>query len=148
MSEARIIGIDPGGDGALVVIDTNMHVVDEMRFKKSTWESVADKIEDYKDGYFVLEEPHGVFSAGSSSSFKFGKSCGRLEGILLGLFVKYETVKPKAWQKEVWVSGSGKPKDRSLDTALSYGFPFTHNGLVDAYLIAVYGCKKKLLNAK
>lgn len=165
----RVIGIDPGKDGAIAVIEDS---IDVMTFPKIGKEldvkGLSDKLTELIDDktLVVTEDVHSLYGVGAGSTFSFGWSVGLIEGILTALRVSFFKVQPKAWQKEMWqgVSPIYKPskpeqKRKIVDTkatslvAAQRLFPRVdmrpterskkpHDGIVDALLLAEYGRRK------
>ncbi|PCI96649.1 MAG: hypothetical protein COB15_09685 [Flavobacteriales bacterium] len=102
------VGIDPGADGAIGVIDA--HLTTATVFPKISGKFDAHQLnicierileeDDYI--HFILEKPGIIFGVGKSSMAKLYKNCGLIEGILIGNNCRYTLVPPKEWQKEMW----------------------------------------------
>jgi hypothetical protein len=83
---------------------------------------------------------------GVSSTFKFGRTCGQLQGILAGLFVPTFLVRPAVWKLAL---GLTSDKYMSMELA-SKVFPEKkdmwvlkkHNDRAEAALLAYYGIRK------
>lgn len=101
-----------------------------------------------------VESVHAMPKQGVSSSFKFGRVFGEIQGLLVGLDIPFELVTPQKWQRELHagIEGSLDAKDRSR-MAFSRLFPSydlkatprcrtQHMGMLDAALIATYGHRK------
>ena len=119
--EIYIGGADVGVNGALVIVNSTGNVVGKFPMPR-IGEKEYDLIEfkrllmlfDIK--HLVIEDVHAVFSAGSSSSFKFG--AGKMM-IMMGatcLGIPYTLVQSKEWQNEMWkgVTKVTKPTNRKL----------------------------------
>ena len=162
------IGIDPGLTGGIVILRNGSDIINKyiMPTKDKyldlvsirelfTWIKTMYLIEDIQLGVY-LENVHSMPKQGVASSFKFGRVFGGLEGILTGLKIPFHLVSPQAWQKVLHEGIDRKeipdPKERSIMVANrlyeSGDFRATtrcsvpHKGLVDAYLIALYGYKQ------
>jgi hypothetical protein len=97
-----ILAIDPGASGGIAwcepdgnvwcipMPDTFGDLVDALTSAKATGYSTA-----------FVEEVGGFCGVGQpgSAMFKFGKSCGVIEGALMALRFRIELVKPQKWQK-------------------------------------------------
>lgn len=119
--------------------------------------------------HFVLEDVHSIFGSSAKSNFQFGRGKGLLEMALIAAEIPHTLVQPKTWQI-IWegVPKQYKPTSRKnkkgeiikkIDTkatsliAAQRLFPnvdlrandkckVSHNGIVDALLMAEY-CRRK-----
>ncbi len=156
----RIIGIDPGQKGALVSLDLKTGGVIDMIVMPEHPQELVKYLEDvsiYEGASNVrvyLEQAQVFPKNGSVSMFKYGRSFGHIEGILMSLHIVYELVPPREWTKVMHVGTVGiDPKAKSLQVAYrlypshalttpgSERAKKPHDGIVDALLIAVYGCR-------
>ncbi len=158
-----ILGVDPGFSGAVCVVDIrDLSIVDmidiptfktETRARKQGFLTQIDshKLSQELDFYskFVacafLEEPGAMPKQGLSSTFRFGHTCGVIEGVLAGHYVAGMPVKPAAWKLAL---GLTHEKDKSLRMAGSVYPNYTwlwklkkHNDRAEAALLAYYGLK-------
>lgn len=150
------IGIDPGLDGAVAVIDV---VFNRVRLLDVPTLSVGTKREydaagmaallrefepDNFGGVAVIESVHSMPEQGVASSFAFGKGLGIWLGILAALQIPHELVTPQRWKKTV-MDGMAKEKDASRQRAIQL-FPAAaadlklkkHHGRADALLMAEF----------
>lgn len=139
------IGIDPGASGGMVWYASDF--VEAVRFSKSTWADVRDSLMFHPAPFALIERVASMPGQGVSSTFKFGKSAGVIEGILIALRIPFEYVTPAVWQKEFIVSKKGESKTdhkRRLKEAAQRLFPDEKicNEIADAYLIAEY-CRRR-----
>lgn len=161
------LGIDPGKDGAFVVLDERGNVVqiDCM----PTIGKEYDKVEmhrivtQYDIHHAVLENVHAPQLGGRTSVFEFGRGKGLLEMTLAILQIPHTQVVSRVWQKEMWqgITPQLKPDKtkKTVDTkatsllAAKRLFPaqdlrkstkakVPHDGIVDALLMAEY-CRRK-----
>lgn len=153
----RILGIDPGAGGALVLLDTktnqltvlDMPTVEIKRGQRMvnqvSAQLVAELLRGHKIDHAVMEKVHAMPGQGVSSMFAFGRAAGVVEGVLSGLSLPTTLVPPQEWQKAMRVIGG---KDGSRHRAMEL-FPeqapmFARkkdDGRADAALIAAYGAK-------
>lgn len=153
----RIVGIDPGLDGAVALIDTDLVklVVEdtptfEVKSGKSTKRRVdagglASAIQILAPDRAYVEKVGAMPGQGVSSMFSFGYSAGLIEGILATLRIPYEYMTPQAWQQLARVAG-GKDGSRQKASRL---FPCDanlfvrkkDNGRSDAVCIAYAGAR-------
>ncbi|OBU85475.1 hypothetical protein MY55_15970 [Chromobacterium subtsugae] len=104
------LGIDPGINGAIAVLDGeqllavyDMPVV-ELRSGKATKRSVspallADLLRQLAGAHVVIEKVGAMPGQGVASMFNFGKSAGIVEGVCAGLGLPVSFVTPQQWQK-------------------------------------------------
>jgi hypothetical protein len=138
----NIIGIDPGGSGAIVfIINGNI-----------TWNNMPDTpadiiflLNDRKDFKCFLEQVHGMPGQGGQAMFNFGKNYGYLEMALLAKGISTETVTPQKWQKFYQLGTRGTDTKtqwkNKLKAKAQQLFPNEKVTLAncDALLIAYYG---------
>lgn len=140
--------IDPGASGALVVIDTDMNIVNKHPF--IGWKNAFDAVRMLPSHPCIalLEKVHALPKQGVSSSFTFGANYGGWKALLEGFRIPYEEVRPQKWQTGVLGSfPSGESKKRALEWVRKR-FPnedFSkalsnkeQSGIVDALCMAVY----------
>lgn len=168
------LGIDPGSDGYLAVIDNG-----EYRFlpiEDTPMLEIGKFVGEFRDTQCVavLEDVHSVFGSSAQGTFNFGLSKGFLLGLLIAHRIPYVLVAPKDWQSGVWINADkeyttqkqklkngGEKTVRKVETKqTSYNaalrlFPDVdfrksarctkpHDGKVDALLMAEYGRRMNL----
>lgn len=154
----RIIGIDPGLNGAVALIkDTgSLHILDmptmtvERNNKSKRQVSATDLAEiiytlKSDDCHVYCERVSAMAGQGVTSVFSFGRSFGMIEGILAAFKLPVTFVAPATWVKAV---GRGQGKDASRARAMEL-FPNNQadfkrvkdDGRADAALIAYWGMK-------
>ena len=127
------IGIDPGKSGGYAIAWGGLHDV-KLHSIGEDFEFV-EHIEDLQDHPLItsleavveLVPPYVGKNIPSSSSFKLGKNCGFLEGVLRMAEIPFTLVRPQDWQKGL--SGltkltSGKRKKVLMNHAKQF-FPST-----------------------
>jgi len=127
------IGIDPGKSGGYAIAWGGLHDV-KLHSIGEDFEFV-EHIEDLQDHPLItsleavveLVPPYVGKNIPSSSSFKLGKNCGFLEGVLRMAEIPFTLVRPQEWQKGL--SGltkltSGKRKKVLMNHAKQF-FPST-----------------------
>lgn len=95
-----IIGIDPGKDGAVAILDWHdnceyfrLGKVQERRAMIALLTKTA------RSSFIVMEDVHSVYGAAAKSNFGFGRELGRILGILEALDVEPDLyVAPTKWQ--------------------------------------------------
>lgn len=153
----KIIGIDPGLDGAIAVISTNsceifdMPTVTVERNGKSKRQVSATELaqilasHNSNNCHVFVEKVSAMAGQGVTSVFSFGRSFGMIEGILAAFRLPVTFVPPATWVKAV---GRGQGKDASRARAMEL-FPENQadfkrvkdDGRADAALIAYWGTK-------
>lgn len=151
----RILGVDPGASGALVIIDTTTNtltVIDmpTVEIKRGTRmvrqvsaQHVADALCEAKIDHAFVEKVGAMPGQGVSSMFAFGRAAGVVEGVLAALRIPTTYVTPQEWQKNMRVIG-GKDGSRNRASQLwpnqsqLFGRK-KDDGRADAALIAGYG---------
>lgn len=154
----RILGIDPGQSGGLVLIDQDANVIkkstmpidsqkdlDKLAFLEllSLWKATGE--------FHVYLERIIPFAMNAKSALTFGKQLGMIEFVLWDRKYPFTLIEATKWTKEMHqgVSQDIKPKVRSglvierlfpgLDLRGTPASKKNHEGLVDALLIAEYG---------
>ena len=137
------LGIDPGASGGLAVIhEDGSHcglVYSKMGDTETdTAEFIRWCVGQYPNLKACIEAVNSMPGQGVASSFKFGQSLGFLRGLLVGLQIPMESVRPQKWQKAMGCMSRG---DKNVTKAKAQElFPevrVTH-ALADALLIAEY----------
>ena len=153
-----VIGIDPGLDGAIAVLDETGDIIQvydmptvEVKVNGSTKRKVApaaiaSELRMYTvDGKCraVIEQVSAMPGQGVTSMFTFGRSLGVLEGVLAGMGIPYELVTPSTWVKKMRVApGKGGSRQRAMELWPMDADLFKRvkdDGRADASLIARYG---------
>lgn len=152
--ETYFIGIDPGGKGAVAILDLKGTPVllEDIPYTKT--EKVMDllalkeMLSDYisKPHHCVLEKCKYTPAIKGSGAFTFGKTIGYTEAFLLMLGVSHELILPMVWKKSF--SLLKQDKSASIEVAKRM-FPTvadkllkTKDGRAEALLIAEY-CRRK-----
>lgn len=151
----NVLGIDPGLDGALVVV-RNGRVVAQCCTRDLCPDGyVAERMDALVSEWCglhlvdvaVLERVSARPGEGVSSTFKFGFGYGLWRGILAGRVQTVIEPTPQAWQKVVLRDIPGEGKARAVARAAQLaGLDLTpgrrrkpHDGLADAACLAIYG---------
>ena len=121
------IGIDPGKNGALVLLDDNKFIA--WCVMPTTKDNEIDahqlgcwvKTWTQSDYNCVLEDVHSIFGMSAKSNFQFGRALGILEGVLASNDIKVTKITPKVWQKEIW--GNTLPISTDTGKKLKSGLP-------------------------
>lgn len=156
----RILGIDNGLDGGLVVVDDGKilakKVTPTVTVKASKREfnavEIVTFIRDLKPDHIFLEKAQAMPGQGVSSMFSIGLGYGLYRGILTALYLPFTLVHPKTWQGLMFRDlPKGDTKAMSYivcmrlwpkeDWKASERCKKPHDGLTDAAMIAGYGSR-------
>jgi crossover junction endodeoxyribonuclease RuvC len=155
------IGIDPGLDGAVCVIngrtaDVTAFRVPTVKKEKGSSKRVyhvramVDLLLPYRECVHLvtLEIGRAAPGQGVVSMFRFGHGCGLWEGILAAMSMPYLLAHPRTWQKAICAGLSGDAKSKALqavqsllptlDLHVSERGRTPHQGIVDAACLALY----------
>ena len=141
------IGIDPGKNGGIAVINDSDNSVDTYTFSEER--IVAELLIRYilkQDCKCVLEKVNAMPGQGVVSMFNFGQNYGFIQGVLKAYNIPFELVPPQKWKKEFSVTSD---KNTSIEVCKRL-FPGVnlkaterckkdHDGIAEALLIAEYG---------
>lgn len=157
---ARILGVDPGLSGAIVLLDTvfmslrtfDMPVAKAGANGRSVLMDglLARHVEALGDiDFAIIEDVHSMPTDGSSSAFKFGTAFGVARGIIAAKNIPTVFIQPAKWKNIMGLSG--KDKDASRQKAVEL-FPREANlfarkkdhGRADAALLAYVAYTKDM----
>jgi crossover junction endodeoxyribonuclease RuvC len=155
----RIVGIDPGVSGGLVLL--NGRQIEDMlpmptveiatgkhRRREIVEDRVADALRAWKPDHAMIEKVHSMPDQGTASMFSFGAGWGLVRGVCAGLGIPRELIPPQTWKK---IMLAGYPKDaeelvaRQLWPRADWTVATTkagRGGLYDAALIAEAGRRR------
>jgi crossover junction endodeoxyribonuclease RuvC len=154
MTGRLILGIDPGLDGALALVDGPTGALVNVYDTPVLTLKTGRQLDEYKLAALVDEwgsnlseawieranaHPHG----GVTSSFTSGRGYGQLRGIICANFVPLHDVGAAMWKRALGVTGD-KDESRKAASAIwpkeGFRWPLKkHHGRAEAALIAVYG---------
>ena len=151
----RILGIDPGASGALVIVDTNQNTLEVMDMpcveikrgarmvRQVSAQLLVNLLRDHNASHAYVEKVGAMPGQGVASMFAFGRAAGVVEGVLAGLEIPTTYVTPQEWQKAMRVIG-GKDGSRNRASQLwpAFSNQFARkkdDGRADAALVASYG---------
>jgi len=161
-------GIDNGKSGAIVGVNEYdkvevYTVMPVIQGKRKEYDVVA--IKDFfktvngsgNRATAVIEKVQVIPKNGSMSALSMGQCYGIMQGLLSAYNIPYEIVSPRTWQKALLVGLSKdtklasikytKQKQPSWDLTPTERSKKPHDGLADAYCLAVY-CRKQYINTK
>lgn len=152
-----VLGIDPGLDGGLALIDEMPHrlLLEPMPTlpggkRELDDQKLAELLRAWAPGHVFIERVHAMPKQGVSSSFRFGEGCGVIRGIIAALGLPHTYVTPQAWMK-VMLAGGPTRGDKGVamkrcaelwpgtDFRASARARLPHSGLCDSALLAEYG---------
>ena len=158
----KIIGIDPGLNGAIVIMENNkvlsvfdMPVMSEGKKNKRQLNSaqlvriIKENTLANDDINVVVEQVNAMPGQGVTSMFNFGQTFGAIKGVCAALELPIFFVRPAKWKKHFeWINAS---KDSSRTKVIEM-YPTLSNDLAkkkdvnksDAILIARYFSETRL----
>ena len=133
------MGIDPGYSGAIVVIDEDGGFVGSVRLS-ATEHDVSSFVIEHAPmiSRATLERVSAMPRQGVASTFKFGTSYGFCRALLVCHQIRFETVTPSTWQRELKCLSKG---DKNVTKAAAQRlFPDQKvvHATADAMLLAEY----------
>jgi len=140
------IGVDPGTNGGIAVIDEKGNAYAEKM--PETLQDLFELLNSYSVGYdgscrAYLEQVHSSPQMGVKSAFTFGNGFGHLEMALTACSIPFERIRPQVWQKALGCLTRG---DKGITKAKAQEmFPnikVTH-AIADSLLIAEFGRRQK-----
>lgn len=96
-----IIAIDPGGDGAVALLDQHGNARTWL-FKTQREELIRDLPRYLTSAFVIVEDVHAIYGAMAKTTFAFGRNLGHMEGIIEALGGKiHARVVSYDWQAAV-----------------------------------------------
>ena len=110
LKDRKIIAIDPGKEGGIVVFSLDKNEFVEVIHMPETPQFLEEFLNKYKNNSICyLEKVGGIpGQGGASSMFNFGKGFGHLEMALLCRKIPTVEVTPQKWQKALQLGVKGK----------------------------------------
>lgn len=157
-SQPLIMGIDPGFNGAISIIEIDtLKIIDMIDMPTYVTKSTAresgkmvhldvhalsSKVDMYAPltRLAVLEDVMAMPEQGLSSTFRFGQVFGQIHGVMAGHYIPTVTVKPFVWKPAL---GLSHDKDRSRESATTI---FSGRGV--ANVEKLWGLKKQVDRAE
>jgi hypothetical protein len=138
------LGIDPGANGAAVLIDKDSKLVDHCMFKSNTEQDIWDFFSfDLQAQFCFMEKTHSSPQMGVKSAHSFGMQTGFLRGMLVASSTPFELVTPAKWMRFLGCLTKGDKnvtKQKAQELWPKSPWKITH-GNADAMLIAEY-CRR------
>lgn len=132
-----IIGIDPGQSGGIAINDRGD--VRAIKMPETLADFVAVIVDIGHIDLAAVELVGPMPKQGVTSTFKFGRGFGQLEGVLSALLIPVEYVRPQKWQKAMGCLTKGdKNVSKAKAQQLWPEIRVTHT-IADALLICEWG---------
>ena len=144
------VGIDPGADGALAILENPSVLPLIVPFNEQDYIIELSKLAERKNYVRVCLEKVGAMPGqGVVSTFNFGRNFGFIEGILQSFELPYQLVPPQKWKKEFSVT-SDKKTSIEVCKRLFPGISLLrndrcradHDGMAEAALMAEYSRRR------
>ena len=152
-----IIGIDPGLDGGLAILNgSHIELLETIPTEKKTGfikrqvdaQKLSNILRVYPDAICYLEGVASRPGQGVASVFSFGDTYGTIRGVLGALNIPTYTVIPSKWKKELKISSKEDSLKASFDLFGDLKFRKKDHNIAEALLIAYYGQKERENNVK
>ena len=143
-----VLGVDPGAQGALCLLDTFDGSCEYFSTPKTKWLTATTRALHQwlaiseSIAYIAIEDVHSMGGMSAKSNFQFGRNLGFLEAIMHLSCNIIEYVQPKIWQEAVGIKFPRglKPKEKKI---------FTSKRVLELYPEAsIYGPKGGLLDGR
>ena len=146
----RVLGIDPGISGALVVMEDGqpiewMHMPTHLigSTNRVTCSALGNFINGCRVDVAVIEKVGAMPGQGVASMFSFGHAVGSVMGVLGAFIIPTIHVTPQMWKKEFGILNKDKDASRSKAIEFWPGWrdldaKIKGQALADAALIARY----------
>lgn len=144
-----VVGIDPGLGGGFAALGGDFAQANAFGTMADFMAWLVELPFDVRVKAYV-EEPPAFFKGaggGLASQAKLHRNLGQYEGILMGLDIAFETVRPQKWQAGLpgLSKLAGKDRKKALHNLAAQRYPQLKPTLktCDAILIAEYGLKQE-----
>ena len=147
-----ILGIDPGLDGGIAILDGNaIELLETIPTEKKTGfikrqvdaQKLSNILRVYPDLICYLERVASRPGQGVGSVFSFGDTYGTIRGVLGALNIPTYTISPQAWKKELKISSKEDSLKASQDLFSGLKFRKKDHNIAEALLIAYYGQQER-----
>lgn len=141
------IGIDPGKNGALAIMENDSVTVIPFDEKNYKFELSCVRLSKC---ICAIEKVGAMPGQGVTSMFNFGKNFGFITGLLEAYEIPYQEVSPQSWKREYGLIGKGKEQSIEVCRKLfpnvnlrqSLRSRADNDGMAEALLIAEYARRK------
>ena len=115
-----VLGADPGMTGALSLIDQHGNLITTADITSTDGrvnvgelrDNIAAMMDIYGVDMAVVENVASMPKQGVSTTFKFGRAAGHLEGMLSGLQIPIALIPPSQWKAKLHMAGKDKDYPR------------------------------------
>ncbi|CAB5220022.1 hypothetical protein UFOVP239_32 [uncultured Caudovirales phage] len=147
----RLIGVDPGASGAIVLLEGGqpvewllMPTVKVGSATRVNAAALAKWFEDSQAEHVFIEQVSAMPGQGVTSMFNFGHNVGTVIGVVAALVMPHTLVTPQAWKKRAGLIGTDKDASRSRAIQMwphwrELDKKAQGQALADAALIAMHG---------
>lgn len=150
---SRILGIDPGINGAWAVVDelgailsaAALPTTGEGKQAMVSGAHLVALFQHWQPAKAAVERVGSMPGQGLSSTFRFGRAVGIIEGVIASLGIPIVYVAPGVWKKHFKLAGPDKEpsRQRAIETwpkaATLYFNRKKDHGVAEAALIALWG---------
>lgn len=116
----RVVGVDPGLSGAVALLDDE-ELLDAWDIQSADGAVMAGALTDvlatWNPDLVVVEAVHSMPGQGVSTTFKFGRALGTVEGIVAALGYPVAYIAPHTWKSAMKVTRD-KASSRALASRL------------------------------
>ena len=147
-----ILGIDPGLDGGIAILDGNaIELLDTIPTEKKTGfikrqvdaQKLSNILRVYPISVCYLEKVASRPGQGVGSVFSFGDTYGAIRGVLGTLGIPTYYISPQKWKKALKISSKEDSLKASKDLFPSVNFRKKDHNMAEALLIAYFGKKER-----
>ena len=147
-----ILGIDPGLDGGIAVLDgLSIELLETIPTmakggfikRQVDAQKLSNILRVYPNLVCYLEGVASRPGQGVASVFSFGDTYGAIRGVLGALNIPVYTVSPSKWKKALEVSSKEDSLKASKELFPSVQFKKKDHNIAEALLIAYYGQKER-----
>lgn len=137
-----MITIDPGANGGLVYCDLegNIHLCNMPDTPGDLRNLLATAMHGHEHSECVWEKT-GTYMPGNSgpASVKFARSCGVVEGLLLGMQISQRQVPPHTWMKKLGaLPKEKKERKNAIKAIVQQRYPHLRVSLKTSDALALY----------
>lgn len=119
IKDNKIIAIDPGKAGGIVVFSIDSNSVIALVTMPETPQDLYNFLNRYKtNARCYVERVGGIPGMGASAMFNFGRGFGHLEMALIACKIPTTEVTPQKWQKDLQMGHKGKQSTNEWKTKL------------------------------
>ena len=144
----KVISIDVGKKGSVVLINESKEVLDFKAFDKiGPTKAILEIAQNEHELKAVVEKVHAMPKQGVKSMFEFGKQLGMIIGTLDTLGIETELIPPATWMKHYKDFYGETAKERvatfiddkyNLDKFILPRCRVPHSGIIDAIGLGCY----------